>query len=306
LNVRNVFSKLSKGLAKTRAGLVDGISSVVKGKRIDDEMLDELEEILLLSDAGVETTERIIDDLRERVRKQGTVTEQDVMSILKADLVGLLKETDPMEPIRFDDKPYVISVVGVNGTGKTTTIGKLANRFRQEGKKVLLAAADTFRAAAGNQLEIWAERSNVEIVHSQPGADPASVAFDALRAATSRDIDVLLIDTAGRLHTKANLMAELSKIHNVLKKQMPNAPHDILLVMDATTGQNGLSQARQFAQAVNVTGIVLAKLDGTAKGGIVFSIVNELNIPVRYVGVGERLDDIEIFDAESFVEALFL
>mgnify|MGYP006282873229 FL=1 len=304
--MRNVFSKLSKGLAKTRAGLVDGISNVVKGRRIDDDVLDELEEILLLSDAGVETTEKIIDDLRERAHKQGSVTEEEVISTLKADLVGLLQDAGPTEPIRINARPYVISVVGVNGTGKTTTIGKLANRFRQQGKKVLLAAADTFRAAAGNQLEIWAERSDVELVHSQPGADPASVAFDALRAAISRDVDVLLIDTAGRLHTKANLMAELSKIHNVLKKQIPDAPHDILLVMDATTGQNGLSQARQFAQAVNVTGIVLAKLDGTAKGGIIFSIINELNIPVRYVGVGERLDDIEAFDAESFVEALFL
>jgi len=196
-------------------------------------------------------------------------------------------------------------VVGVNGTGKTTTIGKLANKLNSTGKKVLLAAADTFRAAAIDQLGVWASRSGVDIIHSQPGADPASVSFDALKAAIARDVDVLLIDTAGRLHTKTNLMAELTKIHKVLQKQSPEAPHQVFLVMDATTGQNGLTQAKQFAQAVNVTGLILTKLDGTAKGGIVFSIARELNIPVRYIGIGEGIDDLEEFDPESFVEALF-
>ena len=300
----NVFSKLKKGLAKTKSNLVDGIAGVVKGRKIDDAVLDELEELLILSDLGVETAERIIDDLRDRARKEGLVTEEDVVAILKADLVALFQEGS-YEPMDFSAKPYVISIVGVNGTGKTTTIGKLANRLHNDGNKVLLAAADTFRAAAIEQLDIWAKRSNVEMIHSQPGADPAAVSFDALKAAISRGVDVLLIDTAGRLHTKANLMAELTKIHSVLKKQMPEAPHEIFLVMDATTGQNGLAQAKQFSQAVDVTGIVLTKLDGTAKGGIVFSIARELNIPVRYIGIGEGIDDLEEFDAESFVEALF-
>ena len=300
-----VFSKLSKGLAKTKAGLVDGISTVVKGRRIDDDVLDELEELLILSDLGVETSEHIINDLRDRARQEAAITEEEVISILKADLVALFEKTAMKQPAKLEAKPYVISFVGVNGTGKTTTIGKLAQRFNKNGQKVLLAAADTFRAAASDQLEIWAKRCAVDIIHSQPGADPASVSFDALKAAMSRKVDLLFIDTAGRLHTKKNLMAELSKIHSVLKKQMPDAPHEILLVMDATTGQNGLSQAKQFAQTVDVTGLVLTKLDGTAKGGIVFSIASELGIPVRYIGVGEGIDDIEEFDAKAFVEALF-
>jgi fused signal recognition particle receptor len=303
--VLNVFSKLTRGLAKTKNNLTSGISNVVKGRRIDEDVLDELEELLILSDLGIETAEQIIDDLRERSRKEGAVTEDDVMAILKADLVKLFKEAEHYKPLEFNAKPYVISVVGVNGTGKTTTIGKLANKLRHDGQKVLLAAADTFRAAAIDQLDVWANRSNVDLIHSQPGADPASVSFDALKAAIARDVDVLLIDTAGRLHTKTNLMAELTKIHKVLQKQSPEAPHQIFLVMDATTGQNGLSQAKQFAQAVNVTGLVLTKLDGTAKGGIVFSIARELNIPVRYIGIGESIDDLEEFDAEAFVEALF-
>lgn len=301
----NVFSKLSKGLAKTRAGLVDSISTVVRGRRIDDNVLDELEELLILSDVGIDTADKIIKDIRDRARREGVISETDVMTILKEDIVSLFVHSAEHAPSTVSARPHVISVVGVNGTGKTTTIGKLANRFQQQGAKVLLAAADTFRAAAVDQLHIWATRSHADIIHSQPGADPASVAFDALKAAISREVDILLIDTAGRLHTKANLMAELSKIHNVLKRHIPEAPHEVLLVLDATTGQNGLSQARQFAQAVHVTGLVLTKLDGTAKGGIVFSIARELNIPVRYIGVGEGIDDLAEFNAESFVEALF-
>ncbi len=301
----NVFSKISKGLEKTRAGLVGGISNVVKGRRLDEDMLEELEELLILSDVGFETAERIIDELRDSARQQGVVSEEEVIELLKRDMLSVFEESAEIDRLSFDRQPFVISIVGVNGTGKTTTIGKLAHRYVQQQKKVLLAAADTFRAAAGDQLAIWADRAQVDIVHHQPGSDPASVAFDALKAATARKVDVLLIDTAGRLHTKTNLMAELAKIHSVLKKQMPDAPHQVLLVLDATTGQNGLSQAKQFAKAVDVTGLILTKLDGTAKGGIVFSIVKELRLPVRYIGVGEQLDDLEEFDPKLFVEALF-
>lgn len=283
---------------------MEGISSIVKGRRIDAAVLAELEELLILSDLGVETTEQIMADLGDRARQAGAVTEQEVVAILKNDLVSLFQEIDSNKTAPFHTKPYVISVVGVNGTGKTTTIGKLAHRLYADGKKVLLGAADTFRAAAIDQLDVWAARSHVDVIHSQPGADPASVSYDALKAAISRQVDVLLIDTAGRLHTKKNLMAELSKIHSVLKKQLPDAPHEVLLVMDATTGQNGLSQAKQFVQAVDVTGLVLTKLDGTAKGGIVFAIARELKIPVRYIGTGEAIDDLAEFDPETFVEAL--
>lgn len=303
--MRKVFSKFSKGLAKTRAGLVDGISNVVKGRRVDEQMLDDLEELLILSDVGYETAERIIDELREQAQKQGAVTDTEVIDLLKRDLLSVFEQATDVRPLAMDSTPFVMSIVGVNGTGKTTTIGKLAHRYREQGKKVLLAAADTFRAAAGDQLSIWADRADVDIVHHEPGSDPASVAFDALKAAMARRVDVLLIDTAGRLHTKTNLMAELTKIHTVLQKQMPDAPHEVLLVLDATTGQNGLAQAQKFAQAVKVSGLILTKLDGTAKGGIVFSIVKELQLPVRYVGVGEKLEDLEEFDPKLFIEALF-
>ncbi|NOY58127.1 MAG: signal recognition particle-docking protein FtsY [Calditrichaeota bacterium] len=302
----SVFSKLQNSLAKTRAGLVDGINRVVaKTRRIDEEFLDELEELLILSDIGVDIIENIIDDLRKKGKEIGVVDSDGIIRLLKADLVAAFSNGMQSVSIDFSEKPHVISIVGVNGTGKTTSIGKLANKFQKEGKKVLLAAADTFRAAAIDQLEIWAKRSGADIVQTQPGADPASVAFDALKAAIARDMDILIIDTAGRLHTKTNLIAELEKIHRVLKKQMPQAPHEVLLVMDATTGQNGLAQARRFAQAVDVNGIILTKLDGTAKGGVVFSIAKKLHIPVRFIGLGEKIDDIEVFDPELFVEALF-
>jgi len=300
----SMFSRLSKGLAKTKANLVDGITSVVQGRRLDDEVLEELEEQLLLSDVGVSTTERIIEDLRDNVRQERDVTPEKVITLVKKDLMDLFEPTSLLSPTE-DNKPYVISVVGVNGTGKTTTIGKLAHHFRSQDKKVLMAAADTFRAAAIDQLEIWAERSRADMLRSIPGADPASVSFDAVNAAIARGIDVVLLDTAGRLHTKTNLMAELEKIHRVLKKRLENAPHEILLVLDATTGQNGLSQAKQFAATVDVTGIVLTKLDGTAKGGIIFSIAHDLNIPVRYLGVGEGIEDLQEFNPQTFVEALF-
>jgi len=285
--------------------MVDGIAQIIRGRRIDESVLDELEELLILSDVGVETAEAVVEDLRQHARREGVVNEEDVITILKQDLVALFDSANDQSPKPEAPHPLVISLVGVNGTGKTTTIAKLAHLFHSDGKKVLLAAADTFRAAAADQLSIWAERVGVDVVQALPGADPAAVAYDALKAAVARNIDVLLIDTAGRLHTKANLMAELAKIHKVLAKIVPEAPHEVLLVLDATTGQNGLAQAKQFAQAVGVTGLVLTKLDGTAKGGIVFSIVRELKLPVRYIGLGEKLEDLAPFDPHDFVDALF-
>ncbi len=304
--MKTVFSKLYKGLTKTRTGLVDGITRTIgKRTRFDQDTLDELEELLILSDVGVETAEHLIEELEMRSQKKEIETTEDVLNLLKSHLVSIFDDADA-EPsnINTDGKPKVISVVGVNGTGKTTTIGKLAHRFQQEGSSVILAAADTFRAAAIDQLEIWASRAGVDLIRNIQGSDPAAVAFDALKAAKSRQKDILIIDTAGRLHTKSNLMQELNKIHRILEREHPGAPHEVLLVIDATTGQNGLIQARQFARDAGVTGIALTKLDGTAKGGIVFSIAKKLGLPVRYVGVGEQLDDLQPFNPNEFVEAL--
>lgn len=303
----NLIRKFQQGLSRTKSGLVDNIQRIVNQARgIDEEMLDELEELLILSDLGVAVTDSVIDQLRRRSRETGVVDSDSVMQLLKDELLAQLGGADAGAAVAESGAiPRVVSVVGVNGAGKTTTIGKLAHFHASQGRKVLLAAADTFRAAAAEQLEIWKNRAGVEIVHSQSGADPAAVAFDSLKAAMARQVDYLFIDTAGRLHTKDNLMAELTKIHKVLSRQCPGAPHEVLLVIDATTGQNGLTQARKFAEAVQVTGLVITKLDGTAKGGIVFSIVRELGIPVRYVGLGEQLDDLQAFDAQTFVEALF-
>ena len=302
----NIAFKLKKGLAKTKANLVENINNVVsKARKIDDNVLDELEELLILSDVGVETSELIIDGLRERCKQNAVRDQNDVVDILKSELIALFNNQNFDKKSINEYKPFIISIVGVNGTGKTTTIGKLAYRFAREGYKVILAAADTFRAAAIDQLSEWAKRSGVDVITPQSGADPASVAYDAFNAASARNSDILIVDTAGRLHTKVNLMTELDKIHRVINRQSPGAPHEVFLVMDATTGQNGLSQAKKFSESVNVSGIILTKLDGTAKGGIIFSIVKELNIPVRYVGIGEQLDDIEAFDPEIFVGALF-
>ncbi len=303
----STLKKIQDGLEKTKHQLIDGITRIInQAKGMDDTLLDDIEEQLLLSDIGLPITEMIMTKIRREARTAGMVRPEEIVQLIKAELMKILAstETAKQSPAR-EAKPYVISVVGVNGTGKTTTIGKLANRFAKESKKVLLAAADTFRAAAIEQLDIWKSRAGVEIVHMQSGADPAAVAFDALKAAMSRQIDVLLIDTAGRLHTKDNLMAELTKVHKVLSRQCPGAPHEIYLVIDATTGQNGLSQARKFAETGNATAIIVTKLDGTAKGGIVFAIAHELSLPVHYIGIGEKIDDLEPFDGPTFVEALF-
>ncbi len=301
----SLLSKLSQGLAKTRAGLIDGLAQAVRGRRIDEELLSELEERLILGDVGAAVAESVIEDLRKRVFGGGPADETAVLAELKRLLQEQLEVAASTSEKTETARPLVISVVGVNGSGKTTTAAKLAALYFREGKKVLLAAADTFRAAAADQLQQWGERIGVDVIRTQPGADPAALAFDALQAAVARGVDVLLIDTAGRLHTKANLMAELSKIHRVLGKIVPDAPHQVLLVLDAVTGRNGLSQAAEFARAAGVTGLVLTKMDGTAKGGIIFSIARELGLPVRYIGVGEQIDDLAPFDPRTFVDALF-
>ena len=304
--MKSSIEKLKLGLIKTKSGLFNGISKAIGNYAgLDENFLDQLEETLLLGDVGIDATVQIIENLRQRRRSLSATGKDNVMNFIKEELELILADANINASTNDQLNPQVISVIGINGVGKTTTIGKLAHYYRKNGKKVLLAAADTFRAAAIDQLEIWAERAKVDIVKSQHGADPASVVYDAQKAAKARNIDFLIIDTAGRLHTKANLMAELEKIHRILGREVPGAPHQALLIIDATTGQNGLFQAKQFASSVDVTGLVLTKLDGTAKGGIVFSIAKELKIPVQYIGLGEKIEDIEEFDSQHFVEALF-
>ncbi|WP_409174445.1 signal recognition particle-docking protein FtsY [Brevibacillus fortis] len=303
-----VTQKFTDGLAKTRDLLVEKVEDLVRRyKKIDDDFFDELEEILITSDVGVNTVMELIDDLRTEVRKQKIENAIDLQPILSEKLVALLKNDDAADTALNveNGRLNVILFVGVNGVGKTTTIGKMAHMFKQQNKKVLLAAGDTFRAAAIEQLEVWGERVGVDVIKQQQGSDPAAVIYDAVQAAKSRQVDVLLCDTAGRLQNKVNLMEELAKVHRVLQRELPGAPHEVLLVLDATTGQNALSQAKTFGQSAGVTGLVLTKLDGTAKGGIVIAIRNELNIPVKYVGLGERMDDLQQFDPEQFVHALF-
>jgi fused signal recognition particle receptor len=299
------LSKLTAGLTKTRSKLADGVRSLFKiGRKVDAQFLQELEETLILGDVGVAATRRIVEDLKTRYRDREISAQDDLLGVIKNDLKEALKGAD--KPVAFNpDGPTVIMVVGVNGSGKTTAVARLARLLTDEGKSVLLAACDTFRAAADEQLAIWAGRVGVDIVRHRVGADPAAVAFDAAQAAVSRKVDVLLVDTAGRLHTQQHLMRELGKIRKVLTKQVPGAPHEVLLVLDATTGQNAIAQAKQFRAATDVTGIFLAKLDGTAKGGIVLAIRQELGIPVKFVGLGEKADDITPFDADAFVDALF-
>jgi fused signal recognition particle receptor len=305
------LSRLMDGLAKTRDTVMEKVTRVIRAKRkIDDELLDEIEEILLLGDVGVATTGTIIDNLRDRVKRERYEDAGELHRLLREEVAKLFREND----IRTDGtsievpagvSPFVIMVVGVNGVGKTTTIGKLAFNYRSSGKHVIIGAADTFRAAANEQLEIWAQRAGVDIIQQQHGSDPAAVAYDTLQSALARKADVVIIDTAGRLHTKTNLMEELKKIKRVMAKLMPDAPHEVLLVLDATTGQNAIQQARQFGQAVDVTGLVVTKLDGTAKGGVVIGVSSELAMPVKYIGVGEQINDLQVFDHDAFVAALF-
>jgi len=300
-----LFSRLRERLARTRAQLGAGLSDLFLGrKRIDDDLLEELETLLITADLGVEATARIIGDLTQRVKRQSLTDPQALLAALKEDLRQILMAAQ--SPVReaAPGRPQVILMVGVNGAGKTTTIGKLAKRLQEEGNSVVLAAGDTFRAAAVEQLLVWGERNRVPVIAQQMGADAASVVFDALQAANARGADVLIADTAGRLHTKSNLMDELTKIARVLKKLDPEAPHEVMLVVDATTGQNAINQAVQFDQAVGLTGITLTKLDGTAKGGIVFAIAERLKVPIRFIGVGEGIEDLRPFDADEFLDAL--
>jgi len=298
-----LFEKLKRGLSKTKQALIGNVEALFRGRKVDDALLDELEEILIMADVGPQASISITEALRQKVR-QGRITNTETLErALKEEIKGILKEGSRV--MCSGEKPYVILTVGVNGVGKTTTIGKLARRFTDHGFSVALAAADTFRAAAIEQLEIWAERAGAQIIKHRSGADPAAVAYDAMVSARSKGLDVVIIDTAGRLHTKSNLMEELKKIKRVVSREVSSAPHEILLVLDATSGQNAINQARMFDDAVGVTGIALTKLDGTAKGGIVIAINKELNIPVKLIGVGEGVDDLQDFDAKSFVDALF-
>ena len=301
-------NKLNIGLEKTKSSLFDKISRTVVGKsKIDEDDLDDIEEILITSDIGVETTLKIIEKLESRVEKEKYINSDELYNILKNEISSLLISSSNIDnDIDLENNdPYVIMVVGVNGVGKTTTIGKLAYKFKKSGLKVVLGAADTFRAAAIDQLVIWADRVGVEIIKQDMGSDPASVAFDTLQSAKSKNADVVIIDTAGRLHNKVNLMNELAKIKNVMNKVIPNSPHDVMLVLDASTGQNAIEQAKQFSAVTQVNSLALTKLDGTAKGGVVIGISDQLKIPVRYIGVGEALEDLQIFNKEDFIDALF-
>ena len=297
------FEKLKSGLAKTKDALFKKVDDLFKSfVKVDEDMLEELEELLIMSDVGATSSEEIIERLREKIRNERITDPEACKVALREILVDMIGEG---EPLRLDSKPSVILVIGVNGVGKTTSIAKIANRLKQNKKQVLLAAADTFRAAAIDQLQIWADRVGVELIKHSEGSDPAAVVFDAVAAAKKRGSDVLIIDTAGRLHNKKNLMDELAKINRVIDRELPGASRETLLVLDATTGQNAVSQAKEFKHAADITGLVLTKLDGTAKGGIVFSIKKQLDIPVKFIGVGEKYDDMQEFVAKDFVDALF-
>lgn len=316
MGIFSFFSKekkesLDKGLEKTKDNIFTKLSRAIVGKsKVDADVLDNLEEILVSSDVGVDTTLKIIERIEDRVARDKFVSTSELNSILRAEVAALLSENnsggDATEfAVPAGKKPYVIMVVGVNGVGKTTTIGKLASQFKKQGKKVLLGAADTFRAAAVDQLKVWSERADVPIVMQGMGADPAAVAFDTVQSGVAQDADVILIDTAGRLHNKVNLMNELSKIKKVMQKVIPDAPHEVLLVLDASTGQNAINQCREFTNATQVTALALTKLDGTAKGGVVIGISDQFKIPVKYIGVGEKIDDLQVFNKHEFVDSLF-
>jgi fused signal recognition particle receptor len=299
-------AKLREGLTRTREAFADNVHKVLTGRpRLDDATFEELEEVLIAGDVGVAAAEKLVLRLRERAQSEGLADGAALEEALAEEVAAILKAGESAPPVPSAEKPWVVMLVGVNGTGKTTTLGKLANHYRREGKSVVVGAADTFRAAAVEQLRIWAERADVEIVANQSGADPASVAYDAVAAAQARNADVVLVDTAGRLQTKVNLMEELRKIGRVIGKRIPGAPHEVLLVLDATTGQNAIQQARQFSEVVQVTGLVLTKVDGSAKGGVVVAIADQLQIPVRFLGLGEGIDDLAPFEADTFAAALF-
>lgn len=298
----------SKGVKKTNENFFQRISRAVVGKsRVSDDVLDAIEEALVSSDMGVDTTLKIIDNLEDRVERDKYMSMDELVAILREEIGKLLNvgEGDAVQPFDFSKKPYVVMVVGVNGVGKTTTIGKLAASLTAKGKKVVVGAADTFRAAAVDQLVIWAERSGADIVKQQMGSDPASVAYDAVRSAVAKDADVVLIDTAGRLHNRVDLMNELTKIRNVIRKVVPDGPHEVLLVLDASTGQNAYQQAKEFAKATDITAMAITKLDGTAKGGVVIGISDQMKVPVKFLGIGEGIDDLKVFDKKDFVESLF-
>jgi fused signal recognition particle receptor len=304
------LSRLKEGLAKTRETLTAKVNRLIFAKgKIDDEFLFQLEEILISGDVGVDTSHAIIESIKRRTKEQKYESHDELNALIHSEIAHALltSKTNGEDPFALPShtKPYVMMIVGVNGVGKTTTIGKLAYQFKSAGNNVLIGAADTFRAAANEQLEIWAKRAGVEMIQQMHGSDPAAVAFDTVKAAQSRGADVVIVDTAGRLHTKTNLMEELKKVKRVITKCSAEAPHEVLLVLDATTGQNAIQQAKQFHEAVGLTGLVITKLDGTAKGGVVFAITHALNIPVRFIGVGEKIDDLQPFSAEKFVEALF-
>lgn len=299
------WGRLQQAAARTREQLTERMDDVLLGKKeIDPQVFSDLEAVLLASDLGLETTTEVLTRLRDRAQRKDLADVAALRAALREELASLLRSLSPA-PQSPDGKPHVVFLVGVNGTGKTTTVAKLARRWQSDGRRVILCAADTFRAAAGEQLEIWAERLGAELLRQKPGADPAAVVHDAVSAARSRAADLVLVDTAGRLHTKSNLMAELEKMKRVAGRLVAGAPHEILLVLDATTGQNGLAQARQFTQSVGITGIVLTKLDGTAKGGIAIAIARELRLPIRYLGVGEQADDLLDFDPDAYVASLF-
>ena len=297
------LDKLKVGLAKTKEGFLGQIKNVVKSfTRVDEDLLEELEELLICADIGVNSTEQIIDELRDRIKENRLSEQEDVMTALREIIEDMIGQG---EPLKLGTRPSVILVIGVNGAGKTTSIGKISNILRQQGKKVVVAAADTFRAAAIEQLGVWCERSGVDMVKQSEGSDPAAVVYDAINYSKSKGADVLIVDTAGRLHNKKNLMDELSKINRVIDRELPDADRENLLVLDATTGQNAILQAKEFKNSAALTGLVLNKLDGTAKGGIVISIKQELGVPVKFIGVGEKIDDMQVFDADEFTKALF-